>query len=331
MSTSEIQRIGLFVVGNYNCQEALRYAKIGEEKGYDSIWLAEDLGFRDGMVPLASLAVSTTRIKLATGILPIHYRSPTLTAMTAATFDELSGGRLILGLGNGAPRFLAAQGIDSRKPLDALREYIEIVRQILKGDPVRYRGKFHNLTDVKLAFKPPRPQIPIYIAARRKKMFQLAGEIADGVLLSDGFCSESYIRWARENVRQGMEKTRRDHDVDFSCIVLLSVSPDYEKAKENVKPSVLTILSRGYLDPFLEMWSLTAADVAPARDAWIKGNIREACSKTPDALLDGSAIYGTPQECGKKMARLRTAGVDLPVIRPVGLDFESTIDLAKNW
>jgi alkanesulfonate monooxygenase SsuD/methylene tetrahydromethanopterin reductase-like flavin-dependent oxidoreductase (luciferase family) len=94
---------------------------------------------------------------------------------------------------------------------------------------------------------------------------------------------------------------------------------------------VLTILSRGYLDPFLEMWGLTTADVAPARDAWIKRNISEACKKTPDALLDGSAIYGTPHDCGKKMAKLRAAGVDLPVIRAVGLDFESAIELAKNW
>jgi 5,10-methylenetetrahydromethanopterin reductase len=326
-----MKRIGLFLGGNYACHETLRYAKLGEERGYDSVWLAEDLGFRDAMVPLASIAVSTTRIKLATGILPIHYRSPALAAMTAATLAELSGGRLILGLGNGAPRFLSAQSIDSRKPLDALREYIEIIRRILKGDPVNHRGRFHNLTDVKLAFKPPRQEIPIYIAARRKMMFQLAGEIADGVLLSDGFCSESYIRWARENVRQGMEKTRRDHNVDFCCLILLSISPDYEQAKENVKPPVLTILSRGYLDPFLEMWGLTAADVAPAREAWIKGNIIEACKKTPDALIDGSAIYGTPHDCSKKMARLRAAGIDLPVIRPVGLNVESAIELAKNW
>lgn len=329
---SKVQRIGLFVVGNHGCQELLRYARVAEENGYDSIWLAEDLGFRDATVPLASLAVSTSRIKLATGILPVHYRRPALTAMTAATLDELSCGRLILGLGSGAPRFLAAQGIDSSKPLDVLREYIEIIRKILKGDYVTYEGRFHDLHDVKLSFEPPRQRIPIYLAARRKRMLQLAGEIADGVFLDDGFCSESYIRWARENVRQGLEKAgRKSGDVDLSSAVFLSVSPDHDQAKEQVKPSVLTVLSRGYLDPFLKMWRLTVGDVAPARDAWSRGDISEACKKTPDALLDGSAIYGTPDECRNRMAQFRRSGVEMPVIRPIGQNIETTIELAANW
>ena len=321
---SKNQRLGLYLDGDYDCQEILRYAKVAEENGYDSIWLAEDLGFRDAIVPLASLAVSTNRIKLATGILPAPYRSPALTAMTAATLDELSSGRLILGLGTGAPRFLAALGIDSSKPLDELREHIEIIRQILKGDPARYEGHFHNLTDVKLAFKPLRLKIPIYVAAKRSRMLQLAGEIADGVFVSDGFCSESYIRWARENVRQGLEKAGRNQgEVDFSCAVLLSVSSDHDQAKENVKPAVLTILSKGYLDPFLEMWGLTVADITPACDAWFRGNISEASKRTPDALIDGSAIYGTPDQCRMKMAKFRAAGVEMPVIRPIGPNMQS--------
>lgn len=325
-------RIGLFIVGDYSCHEIVKYASLAEKSGYDSVWIAEDMGFRDAMVPLAALAVSTKRIKLGTGILPIYYRCPTLNAMTAATLDELSGGRLILGLGSGAPRFLAAQGIASNKQLDALREYIEITRRLLRGESVRYNGHFHNLTDVKLSFKSPRTTIPIYLAARRERMLQLAGETADGVFVSDGFCSEDYIRWARENVRKGLKKAGRSPtDVDFSCAVLLSVADDHDEAKERVKPYVLTVLSRGYLDPFLKMWGLTAADITPARKAWLKGNIRLACKKAPDALIDGSAIYGTPKECKKRMARFRTSEVELPVIRPIGTDLKSIVELAANW
>ena len=329
---SKAQRIGLFVVGDYRCKEILEYANLAEESGYDSIWVAEDLGFRDAIVPLASLAVSTNRIKLATGILAIYYRSPALNAMTAATLDELSGGRLILGLGSGAPRFLAAQGIDSNRMLEALKEYIEITRRILSGDLVQYEGRFHNLTGVKLSFKPPREKIPIYLAARRERMLQLAGQSADGVFVSDGFCSEGYLRWARENVRRGLKEAGRNPgDVDFSCAVFLSVAPSSDAAKERAKPAVLTILSRGYLDPFLEMWGLTVADITPARNAWLRGNTIEACKETPDALMDGSAIYGTPDECKNKMAKLRASGVELPVIRPIGPNMGSTIKLAANW
>ena len=329
---SKTQRIGLFIVGDYNCNEISQYASLAEKTGYDSIWIAEDMGFRDAMVPLASLAVSTKRIKLGTGILPIYYRSPALNAMTAATLDELSGGRLILGLGSGAPRFLAAQGITSNKQLDALREYIEITRRLLRGDSVRYEGRFHNLTDVKLSFKPQRDKIPIYLAARRERMLQLAGETADGVFVSDGFCTESYIRWARENVRDGVKKAGRSlHDFDFSSAVLLSVAVDHDEAKERVKPAVLTVLSRGYLDPFLEMWGLRASDITPARQAWSRGNISLACKETPDALIDGSAIYGTPDECKVRMAKFRASGVELPVIRPIGPNLKSIVELAANW
>ena len=329
---SKTQRIGLFIVGDYSCNEISQYATFAEKTGYDSIWVAEDMGFRDAMVPLASLAVSTKRIKLGTGILPIHYRSPALNAMTAATLDELSGGRLILGLGSGAPRFLAAQGIVSSKQLGALREYIDITRRLLRGDSVRYEGRFHKLTDVKLSFKHPRDKIPIYLAARRERMLQLAGETADGVFVSDGFCSESYIRWARENVREGLKKADRSQDdLDFSSAVLLSVGVDHDEAKERVKPAVLTILSRGYLDPFLDMWGLTVADIIPARQAWLRGNISLACKEAPDALIEGSAIYGTPDECKKRMAKFRTSGVELPVIRPIGPNMKSIVELAANW
>ena len=329
---SKTQRIGLFIVGDYNCSEISQYASLAEKAGYDSVWIAEDMGFRDAMVPLASLAVSTKKIKLGTGILPIYYRSPALNAMTAATLDELSGGRLILGLGSGAPRFLTAQGITSNKQLDALREYIEITRRLLRGDSVRHEGRFHNLTDVKLSFKPQRDKIPIYLAARRERMLQLAGETADGVFVSDGFCSEGYIRWARENVRDGLKKAGRSlHDLDFSCAVLLSVADDHDEAKERVKPAVLTVLSRGYLDPFLEMWGLTVADITPARQAWLRGNISLACKEAPDALIEGSAIYGTPDECRKRMAKFRTSGVELPVIRPIGPNMKSIVELAANW
>jgi 5,10-methylenetetrahydromethanopterin reductase len=324
--------MGLFLVGDYSCKEISDYASLAERSGYDSVWIAEDLGFRDAIVPLSSLAVSTSRIKLGTGILAIHYRSPALIAMTAATLDELSGGRLILGLGSGAPRFLAAQGIDSSKQLDALREYIDITRRLLRSDSVQHVGPFYKLTDVKLSFKPSRDKIPIYLAARRERMLRLAGEIADGVFVSDGFCSEGYIRWARENVKQGAKKAGRSlDDLDFSCAVLLSIAVDHDEAKERVKPAVLAILSRGYLDPFLEMWGLTVADITAARQAWLRGNISLACKEAPDALVEGSAIYGTIEECKKKMAKFRSSGVELPVIRPIGPNMKSIVKLAANW
>lgn len=310
----------------------LRYTKLAEETGYDSVWVAEDLSYRDAVAPLASLAMSTRRIKLGTGILPVYYRSPALAAMTVATLDELSEGRTILGLGNGVRSYVERQGIEFKKPLTALREYIHIIRLLLSGEKVTYEGHVHSLKDTKLEFKPIRRNIPIYIAARSAKMFQLAGEIGDGVLGSDGFCADDYVGWASENMRMGADRAGRSpEDVDFASLVLVSVSEDHDKAKKNIKPSVLSLFAEGTFDRHLPRMGLSNGDLSPVREALIQSNFQEACERIPDALLDASAIYGTPEECAIRMSRLRAAGVRLPIVEPVGPDKESIVKLAKHW
>jgi 5,10-methylenetetrahydromethanopterin reductase len=319
-------------VGDYNTEDVIRYSKIAEECSYDSIWAAEDLGFRDAIGPLASLAISTLKIKLATGILPVYYRSPALVAMTIATLDELSKGRIILGLGNGVRSYVEKQGIKFEKSLRTMREYVEIIRLILTGESVEYQGQIHTLKGTKLEFRPFRTIVPTYIAARGPKMFQLAGEIADGVLVSDGFCANNYVKWALRNVSVGAKKAGRDPiNVDFASLIFLSVSNDHNEARENVKPSVLSMLAEGTLNPHLKTLGVDEDDLTPTRFALERGNFKDACGKLPDTVLDASSIYGTPHECAIKMKELRNAGVTLPIIEPIGPDKEWIIRLAKDW
>ena len=264
-------------MGDYNTEDMIRYSKIAEECSYDSIWVAEDLGFRDAIGPLASLAVSTLKINLATGILPVYYRSPALVAMTIATLDELSKGRIILGLGNGVRSYVEKQGIKVEKSLRTMREYVEIIRLILTEESVEYQGQIHSLKGTKLEFRPFRTIVPIYIAARGPKMFQLAGEIADGVLISDGFCTDNYVKWALRNVSVGAKKVRRDPiNVDFAALIFLSVSNDHNEARENVKASVLSLLAEGTLNPHLQTLGLDEDDLTPTRFALERGNFKEA-------------------------------------------------------
>jgi 5,10-methylenetetrahydromethanopterin reductase len=326
------KRLGLCFVGEHSCEEIVRLSKLAETAGYESVWAAEDLGFRDAIVPLAAVASATRQIKLATGILPVYYRTPALTAMTAATLDELSNQRLILGVGSGVRDYVERQGIEFKQPLTAVKEYVEIVRELLAGRAVSYYGTVQKLRKSKLSLIPPRARIPMYVAARKQLMFQLAGEIADGALGCDGFVAEGYVKWARENLRRGALKAHRDPEsVDLAFLVLLSVSKDPDEAKEHVKPAIVSLFAEGVFDAHLKRMGVSESDVAPLRDSLRRGDLKLAYDNVPTNLLEASSIWGTPSQCATKMRRFREAGVDLPVVEPIGSQKERIIQLAKDW
>src|SRR5208282_1602903 len=127
-------------------------------------------------------------------------------------------------------------------------------------------------------------------------------EIADGVLASDGFCANSYVKWALRNVSVGAEKAGKDPaNVDYASIIFLSVSNDHHEARENVKPAVVSMLAEGTLDPYLQILGLCEDDLTSTRYELERGNFKKACEKISDRVLDASAIYGTPNECAFKM------------------------------
>jgi 5,10-methylenetetrahydromethanopterin reductase len=296
------------------------------------VWLAEDLGYRDAVAPLAAVAMSTEKIKLATSILPTYYRPPALTAMTIATLDELSRGRMILGLGTGVRSYVENQGLAFKQPLTAMREYVDIIRRLLTGAPVTYHGRVHQLSESKLSFEPARPEIPIYIAARGPQMFQLAGEVANGALISDGFVAKGYINWAKGNLKKGADRAHKPvDDIDLAALILVSASKDHTEAKENVKQPVLSLFAEGTFDPHLRTMGLDRTDLAPTRAALRQGDLKEACKIVPEKLLQASAVYGTPEECARQMKQLRTSGVGLTIIEPVGPNKDWVIQQAKDW
>ena len=327
-----MKSIGLGFVGDHQCRDILSYSRLAERNGYDSVWISEDLGFRDAVTPLASLATSTNRIKLATGIIPLYYRSPALAAMTIATLDELSQGRMILGIGNGVRSYVEKQGIEFRSPLRAMEEYVLIVRELLSGRSVTFEGEVYKLRDVQLSFKPRRLRIPTYIASRRQRMFQLAGKIADGAIMNDGFCAESYIKWALENMRIGAESAGRNRrDVKLMSLVWVSVSDNFDRAKEHVKPWFISLLVEGAFDPHMERLGISPNDANEVKQAWVRGRKKEAFERISEEMLDATAIYGLPNECARKMSKFRSAGVNLPIIIPLTPEKQKIIRIAGNW
>src|SRR5215471_1397987 len=164
-------------------RQVVEKVKIADELGFDSVWLGESWGY-ELFTSMADLVRETKHNKIGAGVANIYSRSPALIASTVATLDERSGGRIILGLGpSGANVIEHWHGVPFEKPVQRTREYVEIIRMILRGEKLFYHGEFFNLErGFKLRFTPPRTEIPIYIAAMGPKNVVQSGEISDGVL-----------------------------------------------------------------------------------------------------------------------------------------------------
>jgi alkanesulfonate monooxygenase SsuD/methylene tetrahydromethanopterin reductase-like flavin-dependent oxidoreductase (luciferase family) len=173
---------------------------IAEQASYESVWLPEGLG-RDSVAELIALLGAGDRITLATGIVPVFAREPTLTSAAVATAAALAPGRVILGVGIGhRDSLVAGHGIKFSRPLTRTREFTEIARRLLRGEGVEYAGDVFNISRFRVDCKPAIP-VPVYVAALRPAMLRMAGAVAEGVLLN--WATPERIREAIEHVYEG--------------------------------------------------------------------------------------------------------------------------------
>src|SRR5438309_8066871 len=186
-----VARIAVFSSAGSKLDDAIARARAAETLGYDSLWSTQLPDARDASLVLAALAANTSRLKIGTGVLPIYTRHPTAMVQMAATLDELSGGRFILGLGVSHKVTVEGMwGMRLEHPVDAMREYLTIVRTSLRDGGCRFEGRFFT---ARWAYSAPRrPELPVMISALHPRMLELAGELADGVILY--MCSPAYIR-----------------------------------------------------------------------------------------------------------------------------------------
>lgn len=308
----------------------INYAKLVEEKGYNSLWVAEHFPFRDAFVPLSAIAPITEKIKLGTAVINIYTRNPVQIGMKLATLDEASNGRIVLGIGTGSSR-LENAGISMKRPLTAIRECITILRSLFAGEYTTYRGHTFNVKNVKLDFCLFRKYIPIYVAAVQKKMLQLAGEIADGVILT-AYSSQSYIRYAIQNLMIGAERSgRKLRDIDIVCNIACSISEDSKAVKKAIKPRIMRSLTkpmRGEL--MFQQDKEKLKQLALMREALQRGDIDGALKNFSDEMVEMVSIAGKPEECKKRLEEYRTSGVNLPNIVPVTKDAGAIIETFKN-
>jgi coenzyme F420-dependent oxidoreductase len=295
-------------------QESVDIVQQAEALGYDSVWVGESWG-RDGFTWLTQLAGQTRRIKLATGITPIYSRSPAVIAQTVASLDEISDGRVILGLGTSGPIVIENwHGAPFERPLRRMREYIEIIRLILSGERVNYQGEIFHLKGFRLPFTPPRAAVPMYIASLGPQNLRLTGELADG-WLPIYLDARALPRFQHDLARGAQKAGRVLTSIDVAPYILACVSADVEAARSLVKAHLAYYIG-GMGTFYANLISNYGFEnvVHRVRQAWGAGDRQAAAGQVTDAMVAHLAICGTPQEGRTQLERYRAAGVTLPIV-----------------
>jgi alkanesulfonate monooxygenase SsuD/methylene tetrahydromethanopterin reductase-like flavin-dependent oxidoreductase (luciferase family) len=295
--------------------------KIAEEVGVEAVFTAETWG-RDQFSLLTQIALATSKIKFGTGIAPVFGRSPAVLAMTAATLDELSGGRMIIGLGTSGARVIEHwHGEPFVKPLQRTKEYIEIINLIMTGEKVFYEGEIFKLQrGFKLLFEPVRKHIPIYVASISPKSMEHVGEVADGWMPI--YWPKSKFADGMDTVREGATKAGRPANA-VECVASLTtvLSDDPGKAKfqaagpiswyvTNMGDFYHRMLTRNGFGPEVDAMRKAGAEHRPPPF----GTNPEIMAAMGDRMLEETAIWGDVETIAAGIEERRQLGVDLPVI-----------------
>jgi 5,10-methylenetetrahydromethanopterin reductase len=310
------ERLGFGLPGQPSVREMMVLAKQAEELGFDSVWLTETRFTRDAITTASAVAAATSRVRIGTAVTNPFTRGAVLSAVTFATLDELAQGRAIFGFGPGSPHILRRQGYDFDLPVTRMTEHIEVVRQLLTGERVTYRGRTVSVDNVSLDFTPCRTSMPLYLGVTGPKALALAGELADGVILN-GFVSADYSARAVERVRAAATRAGRNSaNVDIASWLMVSVDRNSGKAKDAVRPMVATYLANfpniaresGLPGKLLDtIGTVFAADGAAA-----------AAAHVTDEIVTQLAVAGTSDECRALIRARRDAGVTLPILGILG-------------
>ncbi len=311
-------RIGVaFSSGGLTPSEIVECVRLAEELGYESAWMAEGHA-GDQFAVLSACATATKRIRLGTSISSVFVRSAPTIAMAAATVDHLSGGRFILGLGSSHKVQVEGEhGITFGQAIPRVRDTVAIVRALLRDGVVSHKGEVISIERFELWFTPLRKEIPIYLAALFPKMLQVAGELAQGVLLT--YPTLESGRRAAENLAVGARRTgRRSEDIEIASLLPCQVAESSAEAHERLRPGI------AFYAGFFPRYNRLLAEagftdaVAKIKAAWDRGDRDGAARLVPNALIDAVAVAGTPGECREKIDRYRASGIALPIVSPRG-------------
>ena len=296
--------------------DALELARRAEAAGAGSLWMAEHLGYRQSLVSCTAFALETARATVVPTAISPHLWSPVSVAMAMATIAEAAPGRAALALGSGNPMFLVEAGTRLERPLVAMREFIACLRQLWSGEAGAYEGEIFRLDGMRMAFRPPRP-IPLYLAAMGPRMLRLAGELVDGVLLSAGLTVE-YSAESLAMAEAGARAVGRD-PAALRRVAFLYTAVDANRAAavERLRPKIAFMMRNDFVAPSVA-GSGIAIDRDAVKQAIARRDMETAAKLIPDEAVEAFAVYGTPEDCKRRIAEYRAVGIDEIVLLIVG-------------
>jgi len=307
---------GIAVFPQYEAREFARLCSLVEEIGFENIWVPDERFFRDLGVSMTLAAAHTSRVKIGSAVTDPYIRHPALTASLMATLDEVSGGRIIVGVGAGISGFKAL-GLKQERPQLAIREAVQLMRALWRGEQVDFAGETVSFTAGKLDYSVARPDIPVWIAGRGPAVLQLAGEVADGVMIG-GLASEPGLRYAFGRIDAGLKKAKRDR-IPRSLWLHLGVDADGERARDAVRNIVAGVLisspniSRDMGIPIPEELAHALQGVTYGTN---NPEMQRVAKTIGDDVLRHFSVAGTPSEVRARMTELATMGVDHVAIVP---------------
>lgn len=304
--------VGIALFPEHEPQRCMGLARHFEDLGYSHIWVPDERFWRDLSVTMAQVIMATRKVTVGSAVTDPFVRHPALTAQMMATLDELSGGRLAVGIGAGVAGF-DAMGITRQKPVVAIRESIELMRELWTGETVNYQGSTVQFHHSRLDFKPVRPRIPFYIAGRGPQVLKMAGRISEGVMIGS-LASPPGLAYACGQIDAGLAAAGRSRsDLDVALWLHMAISEDGDAAREAVRTIIVGVVISSL--PVLDQWGLDVpSEIRDALQGVTYGLNSPAMIRARSMInrdvIKHFAVAGTPAECREHMRQLAAAGVN---------------------
>lgn len=311
-----VEKLGYSLGPLLSMHKILLFAKMADQQeNVDSLWVPESWG-RESFSTLGAMSQITKKVRLGTSIVNIYSRTPATVAMAAITLDVLSNNRTIIGLGASTAAIVENwHGLQFNKPASRMKEYIDCLRLINRGEKVKYNGEFFKINNFKILHRPQRMHIPIFMAAVNKRMVSMASELADGTLL--------YLRPFEELKRTANElkQATKGKGFEIACSFICAISnKDPEKARDRAATTLAFYVAVGkYYSKFLAENGFEL-EVEKINAEYRKSGAEGAAKFVSDKMLSSLVICGSSEECRESLSKFLSTGITLPILQfnPVG-------------
>src|SRR5262245_10912374 len=295
-----------------------RVAERVEALGYESVWIADTGAGPDAFVVGAAAAAVTSRLRIGTAVVPIYTRTPSVMAACAGSLAQLAPGRVVLGIGASSETIVDGWGgVPFTRPLTRMRETVTVLRQMLAGERVTFEGRTLRTRGFRLVSPPPAP-VPIHVAALMPPMLELAGEIADGVVLN--FFPVEALPRIREHIRIGAARAGRDPGkIEIVSRFQTVVTDDVPAARHMLRQMMGPYFATSVYNRFVA-WCGFPEEAAAILAGWQAKDRARNLAAVTDTLVDRLAIIGSADHCRTRLAAFAAGGVTTPMIHPFLFD-----------